>query len=450
MVRITWLRPEERIEHELRQLREEGAAATELEALAARWSAHRERHGADAPALRRAALTCLDEAAALARHGPSLEPPAELVAALGREARPSRLDAATLADRIEAAWTGRMAGCLLGKPVEKIPREGIRAILESVDEWPLRRYFTAVGVPPSVSERWPWNRASRPTSMRENVVCMPEDDDINFTMLALHLCETHGDAFSTDDVATAWLQLLPPLTTFTAERVAIENLLAYVEPPATAIVRNPYREWIGAQIRSDFWGYLRPGDPAAAGELAWRDARLSHVENGVFGAILTAAMVARAFVDTDPSRVVRTALGYLPPTSRLSEAVAWAVATAEREDDWERVLDALHDRLGAYHWVHTINTAALVAAALVHGRGDFEASVTRVVMGGWDTDSNGATVGSVCGAMHGLGGIPSAWSAPLGGRVRSSLKGFDGSRIADLARRTVACCAAAQRPAEPA
>jgi ADP-ribosylglycohydrolase len=433
MVRITWLRPEERIVHELRQLREEGV---DTDALAAAWAA---AEAGDPAALRSRALELLDEAAGLTTQRPMERPPAEVARAAAGAGEPPRYPRAWLAERLLGAWTGRIAGCLLGKPVEKVPREGIREILRSVDEWPLRRYFTARGVPPEVSERWPWNRASRPTSLRENIAGMPEDDDVNYTMLALHLLETHGDGFTTDDVATAWLQMLPPLTTFTAERVAIENLLAFVEPPATAIVRNPYREWIGAQIRTDLYGYVRPGDPAAAAELAWRDARLSHVENGVYGAMWAAAAVAAAFVEEDPARVVRRGLDAIPAGSRLAEAVAWAAETAAGEDDWEAVLDALHARLGHYHWVHAVNNAALVAAALVHGRGDYDRSVAAVVMGGWDTDSNGATVGSIVGAMLGRAGIDDAWVAPLRNAVRSSLKGFDRSRIDDLARRTLAC-----------
>lgn len=450
MVRITWLRPDERVEHELRQLHEEGVAADRLAALTRDWEALRNAHQDDPAALRMQALAVLDHAAELSNQAPAFEPPAELRAALAAAGTPPRFDADVMLDRLLGAWTGRMAGCLLGKPVEKIPREGIRALLQSVGEWPLRRYFTAEGVPQEVTERWPWNRASRPTSLRENIVCMPEDDDINYTMLALHVIETYGDGFGTDDVATAWLQMLPPLTTFTAERVAIENLLAYVLPPYTARLRNPYREWIGAQIRGDLWGYVRPGDPAAAAELAWRDARLSHVENGVYGELLAAAMVALAFVEDDPVKVVRGAVALLPAEARLTQAVGFALATAERESDWEAVLDALHQRLGGYHWVHAVSNAALVAAALVHGGGDFEASVTRVVMGGWDTDSNGATVGSICGAMHGRSGIPEAWAAPLNGTVRSSLKGFDHSRIDDLARRTLACLPSERRSAVPA
>ncbi len=32
-------------------------------------------------------------------------------------------------------------------------------------------------------------------------------------------------------------------------------------PPETALIRNPYREWIGAQIRADLWGWVSPAQP---------------------------------------------------------------------------------------------------------------------------------------------------------------------------------------------
>ena len=102
----------------------------------------------------------------------------------------------------------------------------------------------------------------------------------------------------------------------------------------------------------------------------------------------------------------------------------------------------MYERYGGYHWVHTINNAALVALALLYGDGDFSRSICLAVMGGWDTDCNGATVGSIVGTLNGA--VPERWTAPLNNRVRSSLRGFDHSRIDDLARRTLALVDAAQ------
>ena len=99
---------------------------------------------------------------------------------------------------------------------------------------------------------------------------MPEDDDLNYTLLALHLLEQHGDALTTEDVAQAWLDLMPAGRSFTAERLAYRNLLLGLLPPETATYRNPFREWIGARIRVELYGWARPGDPAQPP--SWRTA----------------------------------------------------------------------------------------------------------------------------------------------------------------------------------
>jgi hypothetical protein len=73
-----------------------------------------------------------------------------------------------------------------------------------------------------------------------------------------------------------------------------------------------------------------------------------------------------------------------------------------------------------------------VAAALIHGAGDFTATVAAAVAGGWDTDSAGATTGSVAGALNGA--VPDRWTLRDG--LASSLTGFDGIGLEELARRT--------------
>ena len=173
-----------------------------------------------------------------------------------------------------------------------------------------------------------------------------------------------------------------------------------------------------------------------AAQLAWRDARLSHVENGIYAEMFVAAMVAAAFTCDDSREIILEGLSVIPGESRLAEAIRFTLELPSLEPDWEAGLDRLYRRYGHYHWVHAINNAALVSAALLYGAGDFERSICLAVMGGWDTDCNGATVGSIVGTM--VAKIPEKWSEPLNNRVRSSLSGFDFSSIDDLARRTVA------------
>lgn len=342
------------------------------------------------------------------------------------------------AERVHGGWLGRAAGCLLGKPVEKIPREGIREILQAEGRWPLSAYFTAVGLPKEVAARWPWNRRSAPTSLVENIDGMPEDDDLNFPLIALGLLEEHGLDFSTSDVAAAWLASLPAGRVFTAERVAYRNLLDGYAPPDTASVRNPFREWIGAGIRTDVYGWAMAGRPREAARLAWRDARLSHTANGIYGAMFVAAMCAAACVADDLDDVLEAGLSVVPPRSRLAGAVRRGIELGHSGLPQEDALDLLHKEYGDLHWVHSVNNAAAVAYALAGTPGDFGMAICAAVTAGWDTDSDGATVGSIRGAMLGASRLPAEWIGPLDNRLSTSLPGMDQVRFDDLAARTIA------------
>jgi ADP-ribosylglycohydrolase len=447
MSRLTWVQAPDLLAHELVASAEEGVDVGDVRD---RWldaggagDAPVAGRGPDAhPALRELALELLDELDGrpvdpeLAAREPDDWPDIAAACGFDRDAAPAPAEASY--DRVLGAWTGRAAGCLLGKPVEKIPREGIREILQTQGRWPLDDWFTAEALPDDVAARWPWNRRSATTSLAENIDGMPEDDDLNFPMLALDLVERLGTRFTTEDVADAWLAGLPGGRVFTAERVAYRNLLLGEDPPRTATLHNPFRQWIGAQIRTDLYGWVHPGDPVAAARLAWTDARLSHVRNGVYGATFAAAACAAAPVADDVDAVIGAGLSVVPPQSRYAEAVRVGVELGRSGRDREEALDALHGRYGHLHWVHVLNNAALTAYALTAGGGDFTASVTAVVTGGWDTDSDGATVGSVVGALVGADALPQRWVAPLRNRVATSLPGFDGIGLDELARRTMA------------
>ncbi|MEU5362894.1 ADP-ribosylglycohydrolase family protein [Streptomyces sp. NPDC005925] len=493
MLRLTWVQPEDLIGHELRQAALDGRAAS---VVAQRWRA---AGGPEAPLragaserpashrLRRLANDLLDELAdlpgaladaeptdlarirALCPDWPSdpapgrpdvtarrpespTGPPDTAPRSHPSDPAPGRPDATArrpesatgppgpaLRSRLEAAWLGRAAGCLLGKPVEKLPLHAIRALARAAGNWPLTGWFTARGVPAELLTAHPWNRRSAATSLAENIDGMPEDDDLDHPVLGLMLLCRHGRSFTTADVARLWLDELPAGRTFTAERVAYRNLLTGLEPPLTARYRNPFREWIGALIRADVHGWTNPGDPAAAAGQAHRDATLTHTANGVYAAMFTAAVIATATTgDHDVHTCLRTGLTVVPPGSRLAAAVRHAVGLAASHEDFDEVVDRLHAAYDAtHHWVHAVPNTALIAAALTHADGDFSGSIRRAVSGGWDTDSNGATAGSVAGLLAGSpDALPGRWTAPLKNRLATSVGDFDGTGFDTLAHLT--------------
>jgi ADP-ribosylglycohydrolase len=409
---------------EVRQQRESGHDVGEAEQRLAALAAD------DRPAL----LELLDHVAA----GPLMpgwaydEPSAlpDIVATL-----PPSMPAAPdgVADRIHGGWLGRVAGCMLGKPLEKgWTSAQTREYLLGVGAYPLRDYVPAAD-PPSADLHWTW-----PETTRGRIAGGVRDDDIDYAILGLLLQERHGAALSTRNVADAWLSYLPFRQTYTAERVAYRNLVAGLPIEAVARVRNPYREWIGAQIRGDVFGWTHPGDPRAAAIASYTDARLSHVGNGIYGEMWAAAMVAAAFVAPSAQDVVRTSLLHVPPRSRLAAALASIVAVYDVGGSWDDAIDLISNDLGHYLWLHAIPNAAVVAAGLLWGENDFATTVGLTVQAGLDTDSNGATAGGVMGVLRGAAALPGEFVGPLQDTVRSAVFGFERLAISELARRTTA------------
>ena len=362
----------------------------------------------------------------------SYEEPSELdeIKAL-RPPGPRRMDGTvseqTLRDRIFGGWLGRAAGCSLGKPVEGWPRERIDEYLASTNALPLDDY-----IPFSESAINQYLK----TSTRGNIKFMARDDDMDYPILGLISLERSGSQLSPRDMANTWLSYMPFNMLYTAENVAYRNLVNRRWPPESASWRNPFREWIGAQIRADIFGYVAPGWPEKAAELAYQDACISHVKNGIYGEMLMAAMIAASFATDDMEQIIDIGLSEIPANCRLAEAVHDTVSWCKESDDWEVVWDRIYEKYGHYHRVHTINNAALVVMGLMFGTSDYEQGIVLSVRGGWDTDCNGATVGSILGTKMGAEALPEKWIGVLSNRLMSVVRDFNDNQISDLADRT--------------
>ena len=177
-----------------------------------------------------------------------------------------------------------------------------------------------------------------------------------------------------------------------------------------------------------------PADPRARLRWRTRTQRSPTSRNGIYGEMWAAALVACAFTASSARGRGRRVAGARPAAIAPARGAATTCMTCmpDGADLGGRPRRASSSAYGHYSWVHTINNAALIAAGLLWGEDDYAATVGLTVQGGWDTDSNGATAGSVAGVVLGARALPENFIEPLHDRTRSALFGFDNSRISDL------------------
>lgn len=343
-----------------------------------------------------------------------------------------------LPSRVAGAWYGRIAGCMLGKTLEGITTDELVPFLRGSDNYPMRRYVYSTDITPEVERRYKFRFNTR--CYADALDGMPADDDTNYTVMGQLIIENYGRDFTPGDVARAWLRYQPKDAYCTAERVAFCNFVKGYQPPESAIYKNPYREWIGAQIRADYYGYINPGNPALAAEMAWRDASISHIKNGIYGEMLVAAMLAVAATTSDAERIIRGGIAEIPATSRLYRDVSDVLDAYKNGVSQSDVFAMIHERYDeftSHGWCHTNSNAMIVAASLLYGEGDFGKSVCMAVETGFDTDCNGATVGSVFGMAHGASDIPEYWTKPFGDKLNTQIFGITEVTISDCAKKTL-------------
>ena len=331
-------------------------------------------------------------------------------------------------DQIYGAWLGRAAGCVLGKPVEGWPKARIDKYLKDKNIDILDNYL-------------PFDETVLPgvhkVSTRGNIKFMPRDDDMDYVIIGLLALEKRGIKTSARTIANTWVDRLPFHLVYTAEECAYRNFVNSVWPPLSGTHRNPFREWIGAQIRADVFGYVTPGLPEIGAKLAFNDASISHDKNGIYGEMFVAAMLSAAFKLESVKEIINAGLAEIPKNCRLAEAVKETMHGCETLSTWELVWEKINESVGHYHGVHTINNAALVVMGLYFGEDDFEKGIVCTVRGGWDTDCTGATVGSILGLRLGAENLPSKWISPLNDQLKSVVRDENDNKISELAKRTL-------------
>ncbi len=336
-------------------------------------------------------------------------------------------------DRLEGAWLARCAGCTLGSIVEGWKVERMERWAAYIgDPFPLVDYWSQAEQPQEprllVSQRHDYT----PSKMDG----VPSDDDLNYTALGLLILEEYGPDFTVEDVGAAWVKYLP--VAFTAEGVALDNLHNGVPAMQAGALNNPCQNYIGADIRSDPWGYAAPGWPEKAAEFAWRDAMISHRRNGTYSAMYWSAAIAAAFAVDDPMDALNIALEEIPADCIAAREIRWALDKASSISGYKDAAALCEERYPGIWKSHSIQNNAMTIWGLAVGGDDYTKMIGETVAMGQDNDCTAATAGSIFGAVYGAGAIPEHWTRNFNNTMHSYLKGQRTFALDDMINRFAA------------
>ena len=123
---------------------------------------------------------------------------------------------------IYAGWMSQIIGGALGTGIEGYTGQKLREVYGNINHY-----------------------VKRPTTY---------NDDLTFEMVFLEAFIEKGYDLTSADVAEAWVSLVPH--GWSAEDIALRNIRYGIYPPESGYHCNPWREWIGAQMRGAICGML--------------------------------------------------------------------------------------------------------------------------------------------------------------------------------------------------
>jgi ADP-ribosylglycohydrolase len=358
-----------------------------------------------------------------------------------------RLTATALPDaseRARAAFYGSITGCMLGKPFEIATNLAvIQETLAKHGEWPLDDYPSEAAI-----LELPWQQPQWPELVKGRITHVAADDDINYSVIGMQVLERHGATFTGADVESMWRWNLPIRVTFGPERAMLATIAMAAVDGGDGATPDWVRRWnpgcdkhCGALIRVDAYGYAALGHPALAADMAFRDASLTHRRTGVYASMFFAAAIAAAptvaHAGGDRLEIFRTALQFVPQRSRFADAVRFGLDAVASADDWLDAYKVINDRFGDHghclvlQEVGTVINTLRFAESVGHG-------VCLQVMQGNDTDSYGATCGSILGAYFGPGHLEPRWTDSFHDTIQLALAATFETKLSNLADRMAA------------
>jgi len=310
-----------------------------------------------------------------------------------------------LRDRIYAGWLSQIIGGAVGTAIEGYTTKNIRKTFGEVRDY-----------------------VRQPNTY---------NDDITYELAFLKAYEEKGQNITAQDIAIKWIGLIP--TGWSAEEIALRNIRYGIFPPESGTFSNPFREWIGAQMRGAICGMVAPGDAKEAARLAWMDGSVSHANNGIIGEVFNAILTSLSFVYDDMQEILEKTIDMIPKQSEYYKVVEFAYNQAKQNSDWEVAWRACEEFLKEYNWIHAYPNAAAEVIALYYGKGDFDETLYIISMAGQDVDCNAAQIMTAIGIIKGSKQIPAKWKEPIGDNLDTYVRTMKKMTISGLSDWTLKC-----------
>lgn len=263
------------------------------------------------------------------------------------------------------------------------------------------------------------------------------NDDLTFEIAFLLAMLAYGRQVKSAQIADFWVSLIP--YGWSAEDVALKNLLSGIKPPLSGALNNPYREWIGAQMRGSVCGMAAPGCPLEAARLAWIDGQISHCNNGIIGEVFNAVMTSLAFVENDIRKILSRTIDLLPKNSQYYSVVKFALDTCQQVNTAEEAFLICEEKFQTYNLVHAYPNAAIEVISLWFGAGDYNDTIYLTGLAGLDVDCNAGQAGNILGIINAEKGLDEKWTKPIGTKIKTYVRNHENISIDELVKWTIKC-----------
>lgn len=177
---------------------------------------------------------------------------------------------------------------------------------------------------------------------------------------------------------------------------------------------------------SVLWGFVNPGRPSRAAEMAWRQRRTMGEPDDIYAAMVIAATTAVAFVADDLVEAAYVGISEIPDSSRLYRAAREVMRLHPAAATADEGLESL-----AEDAAQTVSGAAAGAVHLIislfHSGGDPALTLDLAARGGRFGRLVLPTAGAILGAHLGFGSMQGL----VGGADESTLWGEPLDRLAE-------------------